>query len=115
MPVDPSDPLGKVRLEFTRGLPERLQKIRGGLATLLAGFDESAAEQFHVTSHALVGMAATFDAHTMAAHARTLAELGKRWRKEATATPSELAEATKNVELLAGSIHDFVELVEGDA
>jgi chemotaxis protein histidine kinase CheA len=114
MTSDSHDPLLHVRREFTRGLPERLEKIRNGLTQLIEGFSDTAAEQFHVASHALVGMAATFDAHDMAEHARVLAGLGRRWRGESAAAPAELDQAKKNVELLEGSIHDFIRQVEGD-
>ncbi|MDH3455505.1 MAG: Hpt domain-containing protein [Gemmatimonadota bacterium] len=112
MTTDPNDALARVRQEFTRGLPERLQRIRSGLTELIQGFNDRAAEQFHVASHALVGMAATFEAHDMAEQARELATLGRRWRKEGAAPQPELDEAQQGVDRLDGTIHAFLAQAE---
>ena len=108
-----TDPLARVRREFARGLPERLDKIRSALTVLREGFDALHAEQFHVVSHALVGMAATFDAHEMAEQAQVLAQLGRRWRKEGPPTHAELDEALERVALLEGTVTAFLRHTDG--
>jgi len=108
MATDPMEALRRARGEFTRGLPDRLTKIRDALTALQQGFDGKHAEQFHVASHALTGMAATFEAHEMAECAHSLSVLGRRWRKGGAATPVEMEDARRLVGRLDAAVTAFV-------
>ncbi len=115
MANDPREALRKARVEFTRGLPGRLAKIRDALMGLQHRFDGKHAEQFHVTSHALSGMAATFDAHEMAEGAHLLAQLGRAWRNEGAVTAAGLAEGQRLLGLLDATVTAFLAKEEADS
>ena len=109
---DYDDIVLRVAQEFAAGLPARVTVLREALEDLADGYDHAAAERFYFQTHSLHGTGASFGATAVAASARHLADLGKRWRAEQHVPAGEHREATAALEQLEGAADEFRESVE---
>ena len=66
--------LAEIRLEFCRGLPDRLSTMRSALEALGDGNDPNMMELFYRTAHSLKGTAPSFGAHALVGPATALSE-----------------------------------------
>lgn len=113
-PLEP-DFLARLRRIFADGIPDRLDRMRGGLAAAGAAAeretppDSAPLEALFLAAHSLKGTAPTFDEFELAHAAAELADLARRWSEAGAVAPDEHARADRLLEQIATECRRIVE------